>query len=175
MLLLSSNESSCLKSRFVDAFLSLLRQGVTPQKLALTVALGIGLGTFPILGATTLLCTAVAIMLRLNLPAIQTTNYCAYPLQLALIFPFARLGAKLLRATPVAFTPAQLPAVLHQEMFGTLRALAHATVHAVIGWAVVAPLATALIYFALLPLLTAIASRYKPAAAAARAASAGSS
>ena len=163
-----------MKSRFVNALLNLLRQGITPQKLALTIAIGIGAGTFPILGITTLLCTAAAIALRLNLPAIQTTNYCAYPLQLALMFPFARLGAKLLRATPVPFAPAQLPAMLHQEMFGTFRALAHAAVHAVIGWTLIAPLVTILIYFALVPFFTALASRYQPAAAAARAASAGS-
>jgi len=164
-----------LKSRFINALLNLLRQGTTPQKLALSVAIGIGLGTFPILGLTTLLCTTAAILLRLNLPAIQTTNYCAYPLQLALMFPFARLGAKLLRATPVPFAPSQLPAMLHQEMFGTFRALGHAALHAMIGWAIVAPMLTALIYFALVPLLTALALRYQPAApAAARAASASS-
>jgi uncharacterized protein (DUF2062 family) len=132
------------------------------------------LGTFPILGVTTILCTATAIVLRLNLPAIQTTNYCAYPLQLALMFPFARLSARLLRATPLPFAPTQLPAMLHQEMFGTFRALAHAAIHAVLGWALIAPIAATMIYFALVPLLTALASRYKPAAAAARAASASS-
>jgi uncharacterized protein (DUF2062 family) len=163
-----------LKSRFVNALLNLFRQGITPQKLALTIAIGIALGTFPILGLTTLLCTAAAILLRLNLPAIQTTNYFAYPLQLALMFPFARLGAKLLRATPVPFAPTQVPAMLHQEMFGTFRALARAAFHAVIGWTLIAPIAATLIYFVLLPVLTALASRYKPAAAAAHAASASS-
>ena len=164
-----------MKSRFVNALLHLLRQGATPEKLALTIALGIALGTFPILGATTLLCTAAAIVLRLNLPAIQTANYCAYPLQLALMFPFARLSARLLHASPVALAPSRLPAMLHQEMFGTIRVIVHAAVYAIFGWALIAPLITAVIYFALLPVLTTLASRYRPAAASARAASAGSS
>src|SRR5437764_985247 len=133
------------KSRFVNAVVNLLRQGITPQKLALTIAIGIGVGTFPILGITTILCTVAAIVLRLNLPAMQTTNYCAYPLQLALMFPFARLGAKLLRATPIPFAATQLPAMLHQEMFGTFRTLAHAALHAVIGWTLIAPVAATMI------------------------------
>ena len=101
------------KSRVVNAVLNLLRQGITPQKLALTIAIGIGVGTFPILGITTILCTVAAIVLRLNLPAMQTTNYCAYPLQLALMFPFAHLGAKLLRATPIPFAPSGVNEVNH--------------------------------------------------------------
>jgi hypothetical protein len=34
----------------------------------------------------------IAFGLRLNLPAIQAANYAAMPLQVALMFPFVRLG-----------------------------------------------------------------------------------
>ena len=46
------------KRRVVTPLIAQLKQGVTPEKLALTVALGLVLGIFPILGATTLLCGA---------------------------------------------------------------------------------------------------------------------
>src|SRR3981081_2804173 len=39
--------------RLVRPLLDLLRQGATPEKLALSVALGAMLGVFPMLGATT--------------------------------------------------------------------------------------------------------------------------
>ena len=49
-----------------------LRQGLTPHKLAMTCALGVVVGIFPVFGTTTILCFAVAIAFRLNIPV------CAY-------------------------------------------------------------------------------------------------
>jgi len=70
-----------------------LRQGISPQRLALTLALGFAIGCIPVIGIPTALCLVVALSLRLNMPAIQAANYAAMPLQVALIFPFVRLGA----------------------------------------------------------------------------------
>jgi uncharacterized protein (DUF2062 family) len=70
----------------------LLRQGITPQRLALTLALGFALGCLPLIGIPTALCAMVALLFRLNLPAMQAANYIAMPFQLALIVPLARLG-----------------------------------------------------------------------------------
>ncbi len=69
--------------RLLRPILDLLRQGVTPEKMALSLALGGALGVFPALGCTTLLCLIAAIVLRLNLPAIQIVNYFVYPIQIA--------------------------------------------------------------------------------------------
>jgi len=69
-----------------------LRQGASPQRLALTLALGFAIGCLPMIGIPTALCMLVALGLRLNVPAIQAANYAAMPLQVALIFPFLRLG-----------------------------------------------------------------------------------
>lgn len=66
--------------RVLDPILALLRQGVTPEKIAISIVLGVILGVFPVLGATTLLCAGAAILFRLNLPAIQLVNYVMYPL-----------------------------------------------------------------------------------------------
>lgn len=71
---------------------SWLRQGISPERLALTLALGFAIGCLPVIGVPTALCLLVALGLRLNVPAIQAANYAAMPLQLALIFPFVRLG-----------------------------------------------------------------------------------
>ena len=53
----------------------LLRQGMTPRKVALTLVLGLVISVFPIVGVPTLLCTVVALGLQLNLPLIQAVNY----------------------------------------------------------------------------------------------------
>lgn len=69
-----------------------LRQGISPRRLALTLALGFAIGCIPVIGAPTVVCVVLALVLRLNLPVIQAANYAAMPLQLLLIVPFVRLG-----------------------------------------------------------------------------------
>ena len=75
---------------------SWLVQGITPRRLALTLALGFAIGCIPVVGIPTALCALLALALRLNLPAIQAANYLVMPLQLVLIVPFVRLGGWLL-------------------------------------------------------------------------------
>lgn len=72
-----------------------LRQGISPRRLALTMALGFAIGCIPVVGITTTLCVIVAFALKLNFPVIQAANWAAAPLQLLLIVPFVRLGARL--------------------------------------------------------------------------------
>ncbi len=69
-----------------------LRAGTSPQKLACSLALGFVLGVFPVFGVPTILCGVAAAVWRLNLVALQLTNYLAYPLQIALVWPFIRLA-----------------------------------------------------------------------------------
>src|SRR5713101_5645003 len=94
--------------RVVGPIGELLRQGVTPEKIALSVALGAALGVFPVIGATTTLCALAALILRLNLPAIQIVNYVVYPLQIALLIPFFRIGERLFGAPHFALPVAQV-------------------------------------------------------------------
>lgn len=72
-----------------------LRQGISPRRLALTLALGFVVGCIPVLGLPTALCALIALTFRLNQPAIQAANYVAMPFQVALIVPLVRLGEKL--------------------------------------------------------------------------------
>ena len=88
------------RRRLIEPIVELLRQGVTPDKIALSLAFGLGLGIFPVLGVSTVLCTVVSIAFRLNLPAIQLVNYLASPLQILLIIPFVRVGEHLLGRAP---------------------------------------------------------------------------
>lgn len=71
-----------------------LRQGITPRRLALTLALGFVVGCIPVVGLPTALCAVIAVAFRLNQPAIQAANYIAMPFQVVLILPLLRLGEK---------------------------------------------------------------------------------
>jgi uncharacterized protein (DUF2062 family) len=148
----------------VDQLGALLGQGHTPEKVALSVALGITIGLFPIFGTTTLLCVAAAVALRLNHPAIQITNQLMYPIQIPLIVVFIRLGESMLGVAPIPFSATLMvaelrahPAVL-VERFGT------AGLRGILGWAMVAPVVVGLAYATLVPILR-VASR-RPATSA---------
>jgi uncharacterized protein (DUF2062 family) len=113
-----------------------LRQGVSPRRLALTLALGFAIGCIPVVGLPTVLCVALAFGLRLNLPAIQAANYAAMPFQLALIVPFVRLGARLFSASgQAAAAPAALSQLSSMHLFLSVGTLAG---HALVAWFLIA-------------------------------------
>src|SRR5580692_12553558 len=89
-----------LYRRILEPLRALLRQGISPDRLALCVAIGVVVGNVPILGISTLLCTVIALAFRLNLPAIQIVQAAMAPTQLLLIIPFVRLGEWILRVPP---------------------------------------------------------------------------
>ena len=142
-----------LRARILDPLVRQLTQGVSPVRLALAVALGLTLGSFPVLGATTLLCAAAGVALRLNQPAIQVANYVAYPLQLALYVPFFQLGAWLFGVPAPALSLSEVREMLTLDPWGTIGAYGVANLRAVAAWGLVAPLAAAAFLVALRPLL----------------------
>jgi uncharacterized protein (DUF2062 family) len=142
-----------LRRRLVDPLARLLRAGATPRELAWSLALGLAVGIVPVLGVSTLLCAAVALALRLNLPAIQLVNYLLTPLQLMLIIPFLRLGELLTGAPPFPVTLASGLALLSAGVPDAVRVLAVAIVHATVGWLAVAPLVAYASFRALAPAL----------------------
>ena len=147
------------KRRVVTPLVAQLKQGVTPEKLALTVALGLVLGIFPILGATTLLCGAAAIALRLNQPVIQLVNYFAYPVQLALIIPIYQAGEKLFGNAPI---PLSIPLIFERFRadFGQfLRDFGMIAVQGIVVWCILAPVLVAALYVTTRPLLRRLARR----------------
>jgi uncharacterized protein (DUF2062 family) len=146
-----------LHRRLVRPIVDLLTQGITPEKIALSVAIGLVLGVFPALGWTTLLCLLVALWLKLNVPAMQLVNYLAYPLQLALLVPFLRAGEILFRAPRLAISLSQILAMVKANVWHAIAALWTATMHAIVAWALVAPLAVYLIYKILSPILKRLA------------------
>jgi uncharacterized protein (DUF2062 family) len=153
-----------LKRRLIDPILELLRQGVTPDKIAMSLAFGLGFGIFPVLGVSTILCTFVAVLLRLNLPAIQLVNYLASPLQLALIIPFVRVGEHLLRIDPQPLSISAGFRLLATGILHAVTVLWDAIVHAALGWIVIGPIVIYLLYRAFRPLLVRAARVRLPAA-----------
>lgn len=96
-------------------------QGLTCERLILILSVGLVLGTFPVFGLPTLFCAAAALRLNVNFPALQLVNQLSSPLQLALLIPLARAGARIFG-----------PHVAHTVPAVKLAGLA--LLHAVEGW-----------------------------------------
>jgi uncharacterized protein (DUF2062 family) len=145
--------NSFLRRRVIEPLVAILKFGVTPEKIAISLVLGIVLGVFPVLGSTTLLCAAAALGLGLNLPAIQLVNYVMYPVQLILLIPFMRLGEKLFGAAPLPLSLAQIMAMIRADAWQAIGALWVTTVHAMAAWLAVSVPAGVLLYAFLVPVL----------------------
>ena len=127
-----------------------LMQGVTPQKIALSIALGLSLGIIPILGVTTALCAIAAIRLKLNQPAIQLVNWLVYPLQLGLMLVFVRIGEWLMHAPRVVFS-VQLLLKFHASPAKFFEQFGMTILHGLAAWLLIAPILTGIIYSLLMP------------------------
>jgi len=146
--------------RLIAPIVALLTQGITPEKIALSLAFGIGLGVFPVLGSTTILCAAAALIFGLNMPAIQLVNYLIYPLQLIFMVPFIRLGEILFRAAPLPLSLAQMLGMARTNFPRAFSALWLAGVHAATAWLLIGPLLIFLLYLALSRVLRQVADSY---------------
>jgi uncharacterized protein (DUF2062 family) len=131
--------------RAVNTIVQLLRQGVTPEKIALAIALSAAIGVFPVLGTTMLLTAGAAAALELNLVAMQLVGWLVYPVQLALLVPFMRLGSRLFGLVAVPPLPELLKLMAH-DLLGTIRLFWPATLTAIVAWLILCPIVVGALY-----------------------------
>jgi len=143
--------------RLVRPIVDLLTQGITPEKIALSIAIGLVVGVFPALGWTTLLCLGVSLWLKLNVPAMQLVNYLAYPLQLALLVPFIRVGEFLFRTPRMPLSLPLILAMVKANVWHAISTLWGETMHAIVAWMLIAPVAVWVIYRVLAPVMRRLA------------------
>jgi uncharacterized protein (DUF2062 family) len=128
-----------LRRKLVEPLIALLVQGISPSRLALCVSIGVVVGNIPILGVSTLLCSLIAIVFRLNLPAIQLVQAAMAPTQLLLIIPFVRLGEWLTGAPKQVLSIKAGLALIAQGVWHAVVVLKDAIVHAGIAWLLLTP------------------------------------
>jgi uncharacterized protein (DUF2062 family) len=139
--------------RCVLPILGLLRMGATPQTLAWSIAVGMMIGLNPVIGTTTLLCLAAAGCFRLNVVASQIANHAMFPLEVALVLPFIRLGSWVFHTAAMPMSPRLFMQAAKAAPIALTRELWLWEWHAVVVWAAVAVVAAPLMAFLLTPLL----------------------
>ncbi|HTV39907.1 MAG TPA: DUF2062 domain-containing protein [Candidatus Sulfotelmatobacter sp.] len=138
------------RERIAGLVVAQLAQGITPEKISLSIALGISLGVFPVLGTTTVLCAIAAVRLKLNQPIIQLVNWLVYPLQLALLLVFVHIGEWITHAPPVNFSVPELIQTFHESPLKFLQEFGVCQLQGLVAWLFIAPIVTAIVFFALI-------------------------
>lgn len=142
------------RRRLVDPIRSQLTQGVTPDKIALTLGVGTACSLLPFLGFTSLLNLGVGLALRMNQPILQTLNQLLGPVQIALILVHVRVGEWLWRAEGDRFTVGEMLRVFRESSVAEFLArFGWAGIHALTAWLLLAPVFAVIIYFSARPAL----------------------
>lgn len=124
-----------------------LKQGMSPKKLAISVAFGCVLGIIPFLGVTTLLCAFASLLFRLNMGVIQIVNYLVYPLQLLLFIPFVKAGVYVFDVAPFPFSMELITAMLKESALDLVIKLGYFNVLGIGVWFGLAPFIMLIIYY----------------------------
>ena len=144
---------SVFRRKVVEPVIAQLKQGVTPDKMALSIALGGVIGIFPILGSTTFLCLIVGVIFKLNHPVMQLVNFLLYQFHIPMILFFVRIGEFIFGADPFSFSFDVLRKELRADPLGFVDQFGMAGVHAIVGWMVIAPWIAFAIYYSVRPIL----------------------
>lgn len=141
------------RKMIITPILGLLRQGISPEKIAMSMSTGIVMGLFPIVGITSLLCIVTALFFRLNQALTQLFNWLVYPLQIVLIIPFFRLGSSLFHTEPIMVTVRHVIDSYRADFWGTIHSLWEITLHAAVAWLVTCIPLGIVLYLIFKPLL----------------------
>lgn len=136
-----------IRARVLEPILRLLQQGVTHHAMAVSMSVGTVIGVFPVLGSTTVICLLVAVVLRLNLVAIQALNWLVYPVQIILIVPFIELGETMLASDArQELSVAQLQAAFDQGWLQVAGDMWRLILSGMLAWSIAAVPAGLLLY-----------------------------
>ena len=160
--------------RLVDPIVAQLTQGLTPEKIALTIAIGSSIAMFPLLGTTTIICLIVGVFMKLNQPIIQAVNYACTPIHIPFIFYSFKWGERLFGAEHSRLEMRVMRRLLFEDPLQFVRDYSLTAAHAIVVWAILVPFWGVAVYYTARPILREIA-RVKAASAAAAAARAAKS
>ena len=151
-------KSSFFRRRIVAPITAQLTQGITPDRIAFTLGLGVALSLFPFLGFTTILCFLVAAALKLNQPIIQILNQLMWPVWIPMVAVYIKVGAANYGAPAMPFDPAEVSRLFLTSQGEFWAKFGMVGVHAFTAWIIIVPLIAGVTYYATRPALRRLAS-----------------
>ncbi len=141
------------KRLIIDPVLAQLKQGLTPDRIALTIAVGSAIAMFPILGTTTLICLIVGVFMKLNQPIIQAVNYACTPIHLPFIWLSMKWGERLFEVKHSRLEFSVMRKLLMEDPLKFVTEYGQTAFHAIVVWAILVPFWMLAIYYSTLPIL----------------------
>lgn len=108
---------------------------------------------FPVQGTTTLICTMVSILFRLNLVVIQLANYLSIPLMMVMLVPFYTIGHHLFGRRTFQWNLADLVLLFQHDFLGAITEIFWSVSYAVGIWLLLAPIIIGIVYFVSIKLI----------------------
>ncbi len=137
MLLVPEIVREFLRCRILRPVLRLLRGGVTPRRMAWSLALGMVVGINPSVGVTTVLVILIAWAFGLNKVASQIGSHVVSPLHLLLFLPFIEAGVYLFHTRHLPLDRHQIEHLSHHPL-RLFHAIWQWEWHALVVWGVFA-------------------------------------
>eukprot|EP01018_Ginkgo_biloba_P024594 Gb_22274 [translate_table: standard] len=150
-----------LRLKVIDPLFTILRRGAEPKQLALSAALGITLGIFPICGVTVLLCGIAAALFGsiIHTPTLMLANFIATPVELSLVVPFLRLGEVVSGGAHFPLTSDAFRKVITGQ---ASRDVLLGIFHVLLGWLVAAPFILGVLYAFFIPCFKFLLHKFIP-------------
>ena len=143
-MLLPESVREFFRCRVLRPLLRQLRGGVTPRRLAWSLALGIVIGINPSVGITTFLVLLLAWVFGLSKVASQIGAHAVAPVHLLLFVPFIELGVHLFHTGRLPMSRRQIEHLSHHPL-RLFREIWQWEWHALIVWGVLAAIAMPLL------------------------------
>ena len=133
-------------------------RNVSTEQLTMSIVLGITCGLFPVPFLTTFVCLLSSIFISVNVPIMTTVNLMITPIELGMIPMFVMAGNYLSRLytydlDEASFNISDLMASSRQDALKGVREFADILIVAVFAWIIFAPIASAILYFLMKPLV----------------------
>lgn len=112
-------------------------EGLTPEKIAFSITIGIISGIFPVFGATTILSLFLTLLFRQNLFVVQSVQWIMALFQVLLILPFMQFGAFLLNRHNFHISIEQIKLAFQPGMVAGLKALGVLHLYGLLSWSIV--------------------------------------
>lgn len=136
-----------IKIRILIPFKLVPKEGLSPEKLAFSVTIGIIAGVFPVVGTTTLLSLLLTMLFRQNLLVVQSVQWILGLVQIVLIIPFMQFGAFLLNQNVVQISMAQISHAFQPGMLSGIKTVGVFHLYGIFTWSILVIPASAVSYF----------------------------
>ncbi|MDO9254778.1 MAG: DUF2062 domain-containing protein [Bacteroidales bacterium] len=126
------------------------KEGLSPEKLAFSVTLGIVSGIFPVIGLTTLLSIILTMLFRQNLLVVQSVQWILALVQVLLIIPFMQFGAYILNVHAFHINMTQINHAFQPGMLSGIKTVGIFHLYGILTWLILVIPTSAISYFGFL-------------------------